>query len=93
MGDIKTFQRAQYEFYELNSFSEFTFRINFLVNFKFGNQPSECALPENINKDIGFSSRISEYVTRIRTLKLEFNTYDFEKGDKNTLYAALPLTT
>ena len=39
----------------------------------------------------GFSTRIAEYVTRIRTLKIEFNTYDYSTGDKNSLYAAIPL--
>lgn len=49
-------------------------------------------MPITEEGDLGFSTRIAEYVTRIRTLKIEFNTYDYSTGDKNSLYAAIPLT-
>ena len=59
--------------------------VNLLVNMKYGILPTDCNLNGAINK-ITFSTRIPDYVFRVKELKLTFNTIHVIFLNNNKLF-------
>ena len=56
--------------------------INILVGTQFGTRPTSCDFHSGL-PIAGFITRIAEKVTRIRDIKLVFNTYNIDTYAKN----------
>ena len=81
----------QYAQWDADLISEFVIEINLLIGTQFGTRPTSCDFHSK-NLIAGITTNIGQKVTRIRDIKLVFNTYDIDSFKKNANQIVFPFT-